>query len=75
MKFEDEWKRFEAAAVPSYADIGQRSDLRDAFYAGALSMIALQLSTPDGREWLAIEWAAEVEKYCADRAHRPGVKP
>lgn len=41
MTFREQWKAYEAAIVPEHAGPVQRSDAQDAFYAGALSLMAL----------------------------------
>lgn len=59
---ESEWKRFEEKVVPKYACETQRSNMRDVFYAGAISLFSRVSEAGRGSEDVALTVFTSLEK-------------
>jgi hypothetical protein len=58
---EQAWKGFEAATINENAGAGQRRDMENAFYAGALIMFANLTESSGGDEEAAMKRFGELE--------------
>lgn len=71
---ESEWRKYRDHCYPGGIDGIQASECRQAFFAGALALSALMMSTPDGpgEDNAVAKIMAEVEEVCRLRGIQLG---